>query len=65
MDSYALLIEGLIQAEELCEYHGYSGAAISVSFALDWFGANEEDVTEYIGWTNQSEDPDWEEIENE
>lgn len=63
MDSYAQLIDGLMRAEELCDYHGYSSAALAVSFALDWFGSNEDDVTEYIGWTNQN---DWdEEVDNE
>jgi len=61
MESFALLIEGLQQAQELCEYHGYSAAGFSIQFALDYFGAEEEEVSEYIHWTNENIDPPWEE----
>jgi hypothetical protein len=60
MENFRQLIEGLQQAEELCAYHGYTSAGMAVTFALDYFGAEEEDVENYINWVNQTTDPDWE-----
>jgi hypothetical protein len=63
MENFGQLIEGLQHAQELCDYHGYHTASMALTFALDYFGAEEEDVTDYIEWTNESTDPEWEDDE--
>lgn len=60
MEDFRSLIEGLQIAQELCDIHAQAEAFMAVQFALDYFGAEEEDVTDYIAWTNESVDPEWE-----
>lgn len=55
MDDFFALIYGLRVASGLCEHHNEPEAEMAVQFAMDWFGANEDDVREYIEWSSEDE----------
>lgn len=55
MDEYAKLIEGLTVALELCDIHAQAEAYMAIQFAIDWFGSEEDEVRDYLAWTEGTE----------
>ena len=55
MESFFDLIYGLQTAMGLCEHHNEPHAEMAVQFAMDWFGANEDDVSDYIDWSSEED----------
>ena len=55
MDTYQELIDGLQIAQGYAEHFGDTRTVNACQFALDWFGANETDVEEYLDWTDEED----------
>jgi hypothetical protein len=55
MESFKELIDGLQIAQGYAEHFGDSKTEAAIEFALDWFGATEETVEEYLDWTSEED----------